>query len=148
MTIEQFIKEWLSDELHGRRDLQLLADRAGVSRALLHRILAGERRVTPETAVKLAPVLGRSKLELLAVIGFISPAEIQQFAGGQSTDPDLAAIVQAIRDHPEKARAVAPLLKTILEESNHSPGDIQDLLEALLALPENRRQGLLMALGK
>lgn len=143
----ELINEWLDDESQGRRDLQLLADRVGVSRALLARILAGDRRVTPETAIKLAPVLGKSKLELLLIIGLVSAEDIRKYSGEVATDPALADLLRLIRENPERAKKIAPFLKKLLNESDDLPEDLSRLCEILLAMDPVKRQGLLTALG-
>ena len=141
MKTGPYIEGWLA---RNERTISWLAAKARISDGYLNRIIQGHHSPSIEKLRGLAVAMGIPFVQFLSDIDIIPPVD----PGLCDADPDLVSIIQAIRDHPEKARAVAPLLKTILEEPNHSPGDIQDLLEALLALPENRRQGLLMALGK
>lgn len=70
MKIQKIISAWLSDE---KRTAEYLAQRVGVSGGLMRMILRGERKATPETLVKLAPVLGIPAVRLLVDAGYLKP---------------------------------------------------------------------------
>ena len=61
--------------------------------------------------------------------------------------PELSELIQAIKDHPEKAAAIAPFLKKLLKKNHDFPADISHICDAVLSLSDSQRAGLMAMVG-
>ena len=144
MNIGEYIKIYLAEN---DRSIRWLALKANISDGYLNRIIKNKNKPSLNKVIALA---GAMKVPLGK---FLSEAGIelginQESQVSKNIQPELISLIQVIKENPEKAKAVAPLIKKILNEQMDPPGDLSDFVAFILDLPESQRKGILMAFGK
>ena len=137
MDIVDLMNGWLSDESHGKRDIEFLAKRSGLSRSLISRILKRERTVTVRTCKMLAPVLNQPIIKLLRIAGAIPEETGSQIF--KSLDKNLCdyppELLEAIQD-PE----MQEFIKKVWLLKKNNPGiDLVPFYEKLSDLPQDKK---------
>ena len=95
---DQF-RSWLASELTQRRwSYTDLANRAGVSRPLVSRILAGDMHPSPDFCIKVAVAFDEPPTKLLRIAGILSDETNLELS------PLVQQILQAVQNLPSKKR--------------------------------------------
>ena len=133
MKIVRRINEWLADESQGKRSLAFLERKTGLSRSLFSKILTGDLPATPETLIKLSPVLGVPAVLLLVEAGYLKESDLAaiQKESQSPIPPDLAS---ALRD-PEMVKLFGKLWRWKIDDP---PVDLQTLCDRILSLPPDQ----------
>lgn len=120
-----------------------VAKQAGINPGHMSRIITGSRNPSLKTLASLTPVLRLTLSDMISASGYPSPA------GSSPTNipPELTTLIQAIKENPKKALAVAPLVEKMLKEQMDCPSDLADFFSFVVDLPASKRAGILMAFG-
>ena len=150
MNIGVYIKNIITEQ--GRKQ-EWVAEQAGINKGTLSRIISGHRDPSIKTLDKISKALGVPLVNFLIACGYLKESDEEQLVSESKAEyslgipPELTSLIQAIKDNPEKASAVAALIEKMLKEQMDCPGDLSDFAAFILGLPENQRKGILMAFG-